>query len=486
MPFGGEAKTVQWLFANNRELVAVVAPDGAFKLVNPAWTKQLGWPEDELVGRRCAELIHPEDYPILVGSAVEMDATGISEHTVRIRLKEGAYRWFSGYHQKMPDGDRIGVLRDVTEDRARNAELEEARRTRQMLAEAAGIGNWRYEPEIDCTVWSEDFCAMSGYALDEIRAGADFHALLDAADRDRFVALLGRGVVKGENGALQYRMKTKDGRWLTLSTTFHCEPRPNGQFALIGISQNVTELAEALRAAEAATEAKASFLANMSHEIRTPMNGVLGVMHLLNDEPLTENGKKLLREAVGCGQMLSELLNDVLDFSKIEAGKLELNPEPINPGHLIEGVASLIRGQAEAKGLKLIVDRSEAKGWVMADPVRLRQTLFNLVGNAVKFTLEGQVTIKARAFEAESGQRLCIEITDTGVGISEEAQKALFQRFTQADASTTRRFGGTGLGLAITQRLLTQNANVRNVKAFFSLKRAKFTTTVPLPVAKAP
>jgi PAS domain S-box-containing protein len=447
-----EDAVIRWLFANNRELVALVAPGGAFKMVNPAWTQQLGWTESELLGQSVHNLIHPDDLNTLITSAQLMDEVGMADHTLRIRLKDGSYRWFSGHNQKTPNGDRVGVLRDITEDRARDAELEEARRTRQMLAEAAGIGNWRYDPIIDKTLWSEDFCTMSGYALDEITQAAQFHAILHEDDREAFKTMLGLGVTDGIPATLQYRMQTKAGHWITLRTTFACEPVGN-YFALVGISQNITELAEALRAAEAATEAKASFLANMSHEIRTPMNGVLGVMHLLNDEPLTDNGKKLLREAVGCGEMLAELLNDVLDFSKIEAGKLELNLEPVNPGHLIEGVASLIRPQAEAKGLELIVDRSEAVGWVMADPVRVRQTLFNLVGNAVKFTLEGQIKIKAKTFDGPEGQRLRIEIIDTGVGITPEAQASLFQRFTQADASTTRRFGGTGLGLAITQRL---------------------------------
>jgi len=445
----GDNAVGQWLFANNRELVALVSSTGIYKIVNPAWTAQLGWSEDELVGESSSAFIHPQDMPGLIAACRAADG---GDHTVRMRLKSGGYRWFSGYNQKTPEGDWVGVLRDVTEDRARDAELEEARLSRQLLAKAAGIGNWRYEPLIDRTIWSEDFCAMSGYALDEITEAVQFHAILHEDDREAFKIALGRGVTDGAPGTLQYRMRTKGGGWLTLRTTFTCEPRGD-YYALIGISQNITELSEALRAAEAATEAKASFLANMSHEIRTPMNGVLGVMHLLNDEPLTANGKTLLREAVGCGEMLSELLNDVLDFSKIEAGKLELNLEPVNPGHLLEGVASLIRPQAEAKGLKLIVDRKESTGWVMADAVRVRQTLFNLIGNAVKFTLEGQVEIKARTFSGPGGQRLRIEIIDTGVGISEQAQTALFQRFTQADTSTTRRFGGTGLGLAITQRL---------------------------------
>jgi CheY-like chemotaxis protein len=161
----------------------------------------------------------------------------------------------------------------------------------------------------------------------------------------------------------------------------------------------------------------------------------------------------MLEEALSCGHMLSELLNDVIDFSKIEAGHLEMSPEPVDPKALIEGVARLLRPQAEAKGLKLAVEAAGDLGWVVSDPMRLRQALFNLVGNAVKFTLKGQVTIRARLRGGEAGQMLRLEIADTGVGIPEAVQPRIFQRFDQGDASTTRKFGGSGLGLSITQRL---------------------------------
>ena len=213
------------------------------------------------------------------------------------------------------------------------------------------------------------------------------------------------------------------------------------------------DLIAAQRAAQAAGEAKAAFLANMSHEIRTPMNGVMGVLHLLKAETLSDEGRRMLEEALSCGQMLAELLNDVIDFSKIEAGRLEMAPEAVDPRALIEGVARLLRPQAEAKHLKLVVDVDPAVGWVVSDPVRLRQALFNLVGNAVKFTLKGQVTIRARLRPGPVTQMLRLEIADTGVGIPEAVQPRIFQRFDQGDASTTRKFGGSGLGLSITQKL---------------------------------
>lgn len=185
------------------------------------------------------------------------------------------------------------------------------------------------------------------------------------------------------------------------------------------------------------------------------MNGVLGVLHLLKHEPLSDEGQRLLDEALGCGSMLSALLNDIIDFSKIDAGCLKLAEEAVDPAAVMAGVVDLLRPQAEAKGLYLRAAPASNLGWAKLDPVRLRQILFNLVGNAVKFTLIGGVEARLTTRGEGEGQRLRIEVEDTGVGIPQEAQASLFERFRQGDGSTTRRFGGSGLGLAITQRLAT-------------------------------
>ncbi len=236
-------------------------------------------------------------------------------------------------------------------------------------------------------------------------------------------------------------MVSKGGRWLkAVGLIQDCDAHKRQEIAL----------KEAQRAAEAAGEAKAAFLANMSHEIRTPMNGVMGVLHLLKNERLSDDGRDLLHEALNCGAMLAELLNDVIDFSKIEAGRLELASEPVSPCDLLRGVVRLLEPQANAKGLQVVVDTDCGVEWVRSDPVRLRQALFNLIGNAVKFTEKGHVAVRCRS--PEPGL-LRFEVEDTGVGIPAEAQSRLFQRFNQGDASTTRKFGGSGLGLAITRRL---------------------------------
>jgi signal transduction histidine kinase/CheY-like chemotaxis protein len=212
-------------------------------------------------------------------------------------------------------------------------------------------------------------------------------------------------------------------------------------------------LVEAERAAQAAAEAKSQFLANMSHEIRTPMNGVLGVLHLLEQENLSEEGRYLLDEASNCGRMLAQLLNDVIDFSRIEAGRLELSPEPLDAGQVLRSVAGLLRPNATTKGLTLRASVPDGPVWIHADPVRLRQALFNLIGNAVKFTNDGHVEVRLTVAGEGELLNLRFEIEDTGVGIPEAVQATLFRRFQQADGSTSRRFGGSGLGLAITRRL---------------------------------
>ncbi len=269
---------------------------------------------------------------------------------------------------------------------------------------------------------------------------------------------------------------------------------------LLGIAEDITarkqveaSLAAARDVADAASRAKSEFLANMSHEIRTPLHGVLGMAALLLDTPLSPAQREQLQTIHGSGLALVDIINDILDFSKIDAGKLSLEAIDFDPRVLVREATAVVALRAQEKGLVFTTQIAAAvPAAVRGDPVRLRQVLVNLLGNAVKFTASGSVTLSVGLTGAdEEAVGLRCEVRDTGVGIAAEAQTRVFESFTQSDSSTTRRFGGTGLGLAICRRLVTlmggeiglESAPGRGSEFWFTAKLAR--ATAPLPAAEA-
>ncbi|WP_377355081.1 ATP-binding protein [Phenylobacterium terrae] len=389
---------------------------------------------------------------------------GQAEREIRYRHADGSWvhlnvRYRSG--RKTPSGryEMFGLSQNVTpQARARDEARAAAQRLRLALHGArAAVFEYDYATR---RFWAtQELAELVDPALLAQAAGEPL-ALFHVEDRSAIVEMR-RQAARGEAAApLDVRVPAPRGeRWMRFY--LEVERRNGAPRRAVGLLLDIDEqkrqaiaLAEARRVAEEATAAKSAFLASVSHEIRTPMNGIVGVLNLLAREPLSEGARELLGEALGCSEMLGQLINDVLDFSKIEAGKLEISPAPADPVRIAQSVASLIRPQAEAKGLALRTQIAPDIGWLSVDAVRLRQCLFNLLGNAVKFTEAGHVELRMSVVDAPGGRRLRCEVEDTGIGIPASAQDKLFDRFTQAEAgATTRRYGGTGLGLAISRTL---------------------------------
>ena len=244
-------------------------------------------------------------------------------------------------------------------------------------------------------------------------------------------------------------------QWASIRDAMFCEPAPVSQMQAILEKQNKA-LEAAVRDAQAAAKTKADFLANMSHEIRTPMNGIVGMTELLLETKLTEEQKDYVETIQSSGDALLTIINDILDFSKIDAGKLEIESIDFDLRRTTEEAVDILAKTAHEKGLKITaLIGGDIPQMVCGDPGRLRQVLTNLISNAIKFTNEGEVVINVSRNQISASKSMIrFEVRDTGIGISAAQQERLFHAFTQADTSTTRKYGGTGLGLSICRRLV--------------------------------
>ncbi|MCC2635600.1 MAG: putative multi-sensor Histidine kinase, partial [Ramlibacter sp.] len=306
-----------------------------------------------------------------------------------------------------------------------------------------------------------------------------------------------RQLLKGEipHLSLEHQMRTEDGSLVWVLTEAEVSERgPDGRaLYVVGTSKDITErkradaeLRLALQAADAASQAKSDFLATMSHEIRTPLNGVIGLTQLLAGADLPPMEKDSVGMIDSCAKSLLSLVDNILDFSKIEAGRLTLDVVPTDLRQLVNEVADVFTVRAAEKGIRFDL-RQDASlpRWIAADPGRLRQILLNLLGNALKFTTEGGFSLKVSMAEGEGPQRLSFQVFDTGMGISASDQARLFHRFSQVDASPSRRHEGTGLGLAISRQLAQlMGGDVTLVSRLGH--GSTFTVTIPLHVAAAP
>lgn len=313
------------------------------------------------------------------------------------------------------------------------------------------------------TYANDKFCAISGYSREEL-IGANHRILNSNSQPKSYWKNMFSAVSQGKIWNDEVCNKAKDGQRYWVDTTIvPLYDNDNKLSGYISIRTDITHqkdiiyrLAEAKKQAEVANQSKNDFLANMSHEIRTPINGVIGMTNLLLDTPLNQEQSEFTATVKYSAESLLIIINDILDFSKIEAGQLTLEPIEFDLGVLVHELGSSIALQAHNKGLELICPANvmPAQSFI-ADPGRIRQILNNLVGNAIKFTENGEVSVLCNVqSQTEERTTFLFEITDTGIGLNSDQQGKLFERFSQADNSTTRKFGGTGLGLTISKQLV--------------------------------
>jgi PAS domain S-box-containing protein len=352
----------------------------------------------------------------------------------------------------------------ISQQQKTEESLRESEEKFRLGFEEGPMGMMMSTPDRRITKVNRVMTAMLGYTEEELlsKTFLDITHPDDLAETFRRSTPILSGALHGYQ--LDKRYVTKEGAaiWVHLSTSTIRDSSGNVLygFALVeNISERKhaeVELLRAKEAAEASNRAKSEFLANMSHEIRTPMNGILGMTELALDTPLNREQREYLTLVQSSGETLLKLLNDILDFSKIEAGKLDLEPVQFHPRTVLEETLKILAIYAEEKRVTIsCLVRPEVPGELVGDEARLRQILMNLVGNAIKFTHEGEVRVEA-GVDSQSDEEVTLHfsVRDTGIGIPPDKLSLIFEVFTQADSSTTRRFGGTGLGLSITKRLV--------------------------------
>ena len=359
-----EAEAARWFFASSEDMF-VVLRDSVIDRLNPTWASLTGWTLEESLGRHFTDFAHPDERNLISDTVGRLVEAGHAECEHRLKLKDGGWMWVRAKSRLRDDGVAMIVLQDITQARLRDERDMAAVRTNDMLREEAGVFVWRFDPRTTLYSIDADLTRTGSRGTSGRRSltAEEMTAEIHPDDRQRVSEAFVGTIMTGTPRVVEYRHFRAEGGWARLRAAWRGIGQvENGLWEVLGITQDVTELAEARDAALAAAEVKAQFLANMSHEIRTPMNGVLGVLHLLKREKLTADGRRLLGEALGCGAMLAELLNDVIDFSRLEAGKLDLNPEAVRPTELLDSVTALLAPQAEAKGLYLRA--APGRGWL--------------------------------------------------------------------------------------------------------------------------
>ena len=484
----GESETRFRSLIENAPDAVFVQQAGRFVYLNPAACKLFGALRPEvLIGQDFMERIAPQFHdlirhrikferetgspaPLVEEEFLRLDGSPIPVETTAVMIRHGGQ-----------DANMVFV-RDITSRKQAEEQLRESKQRLDVAMEGAEMGAWHLDIAEDKRYFCDRTCSLLGIDPATFQGTADeFFAVIPPEDRDAVRAALSQTLDHDRPYRVEYRTLRPDrtvryitvrgkltrdesGRPLKLSgfvwdVTAQKQAENDLRYTVVALESANKALEEFSQLAESATRAKSEFLANMSHEIRTPMTAILGYTDLLLTDEGIEKAPPHRREAFETikrnGVHLLGLINDILDLSKVESGNLEIQRVRCSPSVLLTEVTGLIRVRAAEKSLPL---KAEAIGLlpetVLTDPLRLRQVLMNLLGNAIKFTDHGEVRVAVQLVREGNLQRLRFDVSDTGIGMNDEQMSKLFKPFCQVDGSAARKFGGTGLGLAISKHLV--------------------------------
>ncbi|MEI6154961.1 MAG: PAS domain S-box protein, partial [Deltaproteobacteria bacterium] len=460
-----------------QDAILMMDPKGLISYWNPAAERICGYKSTEAIGQDLHALIAPKQYHkahfaalpkfqqtgqgAAVGKTLDLEVRRKDGKDIAVQLSLSAIHMRDGWHA-------VGLIRDITDRKLAEEALKKSEERIRLLLNSTAEAIYGIDLQGNCTFVNPSGLRILGYTDIEQLLGKNMHHLIHHSYPDGSVMPVEECKIYQ---AIREGVKIHvDGEffWRADGTGFPAECWSYPQIVNNEIAGSVVtfvditdrkkaeqEIIKAKELAEAASTVKSEFLANMSHEIRTPMNGVIGMTGLLLDMGLTDEQRHCAESIRANGESLLGLINDILDLSKIEAGKLDLEIIEFDLQNLLDDFAATIAVRAYNKGLELLcATEPRVPTLLRGDPGRLRQILTNLVGNAIKFTNNGEVVIGVTLqSETTNDASLLFSVRDTGIGIPKNKTDLLFQKFTQADASTTRQYGGTGLGLAISRQL---------------------------------
>jgi len=453
---------------NASDLIQSVAPDGRILYVNSAWKRTLGYTDEQLERISILQIVHPLHQKV-VKQEFDRVLAGADPRRFSIELlsAEGRVVIVSGsLAAQMANGRAVatqGIFRDVTEQRLAERQLADSKANLAALVENTGDAIWSVDRNHRLITFNSAFSlAMEARTGREPTVGNVPDEIFHAGDVEWYREVY-RRAVRGDRHVV-LRTDEVDGQLRYFELYANPIQGAQGITGAVLFGKDVTPRVRAEQAlrvakdeAEAANKAKSDFLASMSHELRTPLNSVIGFTNVLlknKEGHLKDKDLGFLQRVLANGKHLLELINEVLDLAKIEAGRMELVIEPVDLGDLVTETVQQLEGQAKVKegNVALVARVPQGLGPVDTDAAKLKQVIINLVGNALKFTHEGAVTVRLEVGTDEKTP-VAIAVQDTGIGIAPERLSAIFEAFQQAEAGTARKYGGTGLGLAISRSL---------------------------------